>query len=101
MFESSIHQGLVHAVIRCEECDFRADWYITALEDGLKHHKETGHELTGEVGLAVWIGKEGKRMNAEREAALFGDKLAYDRDSDDRADALMESDVNESWSEDT
>ena len=64
-------QAKVHAVIKCDECDFEAGWYLTAVDDAENHHRETGHELTGEVGLAVWIGKEGAKLLRESNKALF------------------------------
>ena len=66
------HMAKVHAVIHCDECDFVANWYIDAIKQAEAHHRETGHELTGEVGLGVWIGDKGRKFNQERVDAILG-----------------------------
>ena len=57
------HSATVHAAVTCTECDLRAKWYLDAVEKGKEHHAQTGHELTGEIGYAVWIGETGREMN--------------------------------------
>ena len=56
------HMVNVHTVIRCDECGFEAE----------NHHRETGHELSGEAGLAVWVGHKGRQYNRERIEAFLG-----------------------------
>lgn len=58
--------GKVHAVFACEECEFTAEYYRDSLEEAKAHYTETGHDLTGEVGYAYWIGIAGKKKNQEK-----------------------------------
>ena len=64
----------VHCVLNCDEegCDFSAQWYLDAKKQAEEHHRETGHELRGEMGLAVWVGKEGQKRLAERVDRVLG-----------------------------
>ena len=58
----------VHTVIQCEDdtCGFVAADYLTAKKEAEKHHRETGHELIGEQGLAIWVGETGREYLEER-----------------------------------
>lgn len=72
MSESITFRSNVHTVIQCEECAFEAEWYQTAIKEAEEHHRQTGHELRGEQGLAVWVGEQGKQMLEDRVNALLG-----------------------------
>ena len=68
----------VHTVVYCqvEECGFKAEDYITAVDEAEAHHRETGHDLLGERGSAIWIGTEGRKYLDERLRAFLGDDIA-------------------------
>ena len=61
------HSACVHFVVWCESegCAFRSWDYLTALKEAVKHHEDTGHEVNGEEGRAVWVGEQGRRYNKE------------------------------------
>lgn len=42
---------IVHAIAKCEDCDFTDEYYLTAVDNGRKHNKNTGHKVTVEVGF--------------------------------------------------
>ena len=75
----------VHTVVQCEAdgCDFEAQDYITAKDQGEAHHRETGHELTGEQGLAIWIGQRGREFLDDRIERLLGKQFRSDYEGDD------------------
>ena len=77
------YMGNVHTVIYCdvEECDFSAQYYTTAVKEAEAHHRETGHDLHGERGLAVWIGSKGREYLDARLRAIFGDDIAEEMSS--------------------
>lgn len=77
------HSVKVHAVIHCDECDFVANGYIDAIDQAEAHHRETGHELMGEVGLAVWIGNEGRKRNQKRVDAILGPAIGEEQEAQD------------------
>ena len=67
----------VHFIVWCndEVCDFNEENYLISREKGIEHHKETGHEVSGEEGRAYWIGKKGQQFNkdlAERRLKALG-----------------------------
>ena len=78
-----VYHGLVHAVVACKSCDFTNDNYREAVDAGVQHHRETGHDLTGETAHAVWIGEEGARLRDERAdevmASLFDEETEHCR----------------------
>ena len=43
----------VHTIIACVDCGKEFDNYLTATKDASKHHRKTGHKITGEIGYAV------------------------------------------------
>jgi len=43
----------VSYLVECQECDFEEQGYLTAREAGYRHHKKTGHRVTGEVAYHV------------------------------------------------
>ena len=61
------HMARVHAVICCQDCNFKAKWFLNAVEKAEEHHRQTGHELTGDMVLGVWIGDEGRKRNRRLE----------------------------------
>ena len=65
--EGISYKSNVHCVLYCDEedCDFEATYYTTAIKEAEAHHRETGHELRGEQGLAIWVGREGNRLLQE------------------------------------
>jgi hypothetical protein len=46
---------IIHAIAHCEECDFQAEWYLTAAREATKHCRETGHRVGVELGLSYHL----------------------------------------------
>lgn len=44
---------LMHAMFRCDNCDWEAGYFSTATDLARKHAKKTGHDVTGETGYHV------------------------------------------------
>lgn len=49
--------GVVHAVFECEDCGKQFENYKNAQALAAKHAKQTGHYVSGEVGIAVWYNR--------------------------------------------
>lgn len=70
----------VHVLLECQDED--CDWYNSEwLDDdeariaAEEHHYATGHEIHGEYGYAVWVGREGREKlerRAKKMLAMFG-----------------------------
>ena len=69
---------IVHLHLTCQSCDFETWEYIHGVKTAEAHHHETGHEIEGEQGLAVWIGKEGNTLLQDRARRLLGDPIVDD-----------------------
>jgi hypothetical protein len=44
--------GVVHAVVECEDCDWKTTSYKNAQALAKIHAKKYGHKVTGELGIA-------------------------------------------------
>ena len=49
----SFKKWMVHKILQCTECDWRDEDYTKTGYRASKHHRETGHKITGEYGYAV------------------------------------------------
>lgn len=43
----------IHVVAVCDECDFRAENYLTAWDEANDHADQTGHQMTVEKGIVT------------------------------------------------
>ena len=71
--ENLTYAAKVHVDLRCESCAWSTGAYKADNAKVLaeRHHRRTGHEITGEYGYAVWVGREGKRRLDEAKAPLY------------------------------
>ena len=76
--KSSTYTANVHTVVWCaeEDCNFKADWYLDATKLGQEHYDKTGHEVRGEEGRAIWIGRQGRVYLKEKLTRILGSKHA-------------------------
>lgn len=44
--------GVVHAIFDCKDCGKHWSNHLTAKKKARQHHSITGHEITGEEGIA-------------------------------------------------
>ena len=42
-----------HAMFQCEDCEWEAGYFSTAVNLARKHAQKTGHNVTGETGYHV------------------------------------------------
>jgi len=48
----SYHYGVVHAIAKCEDCDWKAKSYKNAQATSKIHAKKYGHRVSGELGIS-------------------------------------------------
>ena len=46
------YYGVVHAFLKCEDCEWETYSYKNAQALAAKHAKKYGHKVTGELGIA-------------------------------------------------
>jgi len=44
--------GVVHAIVKCEDCDWGSESYKNAQALAAKHAKKYGHKVRGELGIS-------------------------------------------------
>ena len=69
------YAGRVHLHLSCESCEFETWDYLGGIKEAEAHHKDTGHEMEGEQGSAVWIGNEGTVRLKDRAKRILGDSI--------------------------
>jgi hypothetical protein len=55
--------GVVHAVVRCEDCDWETESYKNAQAIAKIHAEKHGHKVSGELGIC--FSYDGRKMNGE------------------------------------
>jgi hypothetical protein len=53
-------QWIVHCIATCQDCGKQWEDYLTARKQASAHHKQTGHNVRGEVGYAFKYGESGE-----------------------------------------
>ncbi len=69
------YMSRVHLNVACLSCDFQTYDYVHGEHAAEEHHRETGHELEGEMGLAVYVGEKGTGQLKEQARRLLGDDI--------------------------
>ena len=61
MVRKRIKQNLIHAIAKCQECNWEEEDYLTAQKEARKHAKKTGHEVILEEGYFKVYNDKGNR----------------------------------------
>jgi hypothetical protein len=54
------HSHVIHAIFKCQECDWKYENYIDGDKKAYKHASKTGHFVRGEIGYSVTYNKDCK-----------------------------------------
>lgn len=58
------HYGVIHAVVKCEDCDWETSSYKNAQAIAKIHAKKYGHKVSGELGIAFgYNGRKEKELS--------------------------------------
>jgi hypothetical protein len=50
----SYSYGVVHAVVWCNDCDWKTESYKNAQAIAKIHAKRYGHKVSGDLGISFW-----------------------------------------------
>lgn len=53
--------SVVHAIVKCEDCDWGTESYKNAQALAAKHAKKYGHKVSGELGISIGYDYRGEQ----------------------------------------
>lgn len=72
----SYSYGVIHAIVECEDCDWRTESYKNAQAIAKIHAKTYGHKVSGELGIGFdydYREKKLKSSSPDNEGSPWGE----------------------------